>query len=149
MTFTQDFGYAVRLIRKSPGLAFAVIATLALTVGLCATVFSVMDAVFLRPLPYKDASRIYALRTYSPQGYTQPASYPEYVDWSREMHGFSALAAYNDFRSVNAELPTGAVSLHTLATSANFFDVFGVKPVLGRTFEPGEEQPGSNNVAVL
>jgi putative ABC transport system permease protein len=147
--FLQDLHYALRQVRKAPGFAFAVVATLGLTVGLSTTVFSVLDAVFLRPLPYNEPGRIFSARTYSPQGYTQPASYPEYVDWRRETPAFSALAAYSSYRSVNAELPTGAASLHAVATSANFFDVFGVTPLIGRTFEPGEEEPGRNNVAVL
>lgn len=149
MELTQDVVYALRQMRKAPGFAFAVIATLGLTVGLSTTVFSVLDAVFIRPLPYNDPSRILALRTISPQGYTQPASYPEYTDWRRETKSFSALAAYNTFQSVNAELASGPVSLHAVVTSANFFDVFGVKPALGRTFEPGEDEAGRNNVAVL
>jgi len=149
MQILQDLGYAFRQMRKTPGFAAAVIATLGLTVGLSTTVFSVLDAVFIRPLPYRDADRIFSLRTYSPQGYTQPASYPEFVDWRREMKSFSALAGYNSFRGVNAELPTGAVSLRAVAASANFFDVFGVKPAIGRVFQPGEEDPGRNNVAVL
>jgi putative ABC transport system permease protein len=149
MPLTQDLLYALRQIRKAPGFAFAVIAALALTVGLSTTVFSVLDAVFIRPLPYHDADRIFSLRTYSPQGYTQPASYPEFEDWRRESRSFSALAGYSSFKSVNAELPTGAMSLRSVATSANFFDVFGVKPAIGRTFEPGEDEPGRNNVAVL
>ena len=136
-------------MRAAPGFAFAVIATLALTVGLSTTVFSVLDAVFIRALPYRDPGRIVALRTISPQGYTQPASYPEYLDWRRETHGFSALAGYSSFGSINAELPTGAVTLRSVATSANFFDVFGVSPSLGRTFQPDEEQPGRDTVVVL
>lgn len=149
MNFLQDLQYALRQIRKAPGFAFGVVATLGLTVGLSTTVFSVLDAVFIRPLPYNDPSRIFVSITYSPQGYTQPASYPEYLDWRRETRAFSALAAYNSFRSVNAEIPSGAVSLHGVATSANFFDVFSVTPLMGRTFEPGEEEPGRNNVVVL
>ncbi len=149
MQFTQDLQYALRQFRKAPGFAIAVVATLGLTVGLCTTVFSVLDAVFIRPFPYRDSSRIVALRTYSPQGYTQPASYPEYQDWRRGSSSFSAVAAYNSFRSVNVELPAGAVSLHAVAASDNFFDVFGVAPMLGRTFEPGEDAPGRNSVTVL
>ena len=144
-----SFRHAFRRMRAMPGFAFAVIATLALTIGLSTTVFSVLDAVFIRPLPYRDANRIFAVRSISPQGYTQPASYPEFVDWRRETHSFSALAAYNSYGSLNAELPTGAVSVHAVAASENFFDVFGVSPALGRTFAPGEEQPGRENVAVL
>jgi predicted permease len=145
----QDFLYSFRQIRKSPGFALAVIATLGLTVGLCTTVFSVLDAVFLRPLPYRDANRIFALRTYSPQGYTQPAAYLEYLDWRRETRSFAALAGYSAYNSANVELATGPVSLHGVATTANFFDVFGVRPILGRAFEPGEDEPGRNNVVVL
>ena len=59
----QDLAYSLRQIRKSPGFAAAVIATLGLTVGLCTTVFSVLDAVFIRPLPYHGADRIYSPRT--------------------------------------------------------------------------------------
>jgi putative ABC transport system permease protein len=144
---------ALRRISQAPAFAITVIATLALTAGLSTTVFSVLDAVFLRPLPYKHAERIFALRTYSPQGYTQPASYPEFVDWRRESSGFSILAVYNSNGSINAELgaePGGrAMSLRAVATSDNFFDVFGVRPLLGRTFEKGEEDPGRQFVAVL
>jgi putative ABC transport system permease protein len=149
MQLTQDLLYSVRQMRKQPGFAIAVIATLGLTVGLSTTVFSVLDAVFIRPLPYHGADRIFAIRSYSPQGYTQPASYPEYLDWRRETKSFSALAGYSSFKNVNAELPSGPVSLHGVATSTNFFDVFGVKPAMGRVFEAGEEDAGRNNVAVL
>jgi len=149
MPITQSLSYSLRQIRKAPGFAFAVIATLGLTVGLSTTVFSVLEAVFIRPLPYREPGRIFSVRTYSPQGYTQPASYPEYLDWRRETRAFSALAAFSDFKSVNAELPSGAVSLHAVATSRNFFDVFGVSPAIGRVFERGEEDQGRNNVAVL
>ncbi len=145
----HDLSYSWRQIRKARGFALAVVATLGLTVGLSTTVFSVLDAVFIRPLPYHEPERIFSVTTYSPQGYTQPASYPEYRDWRRDARGFSVLAAYNSFRSVNAEVPSGAVSLAAVSTSANFFEVFGVRPAMGRTFEPGEEEPGRENVAVL
>lgn len=137
------------MIRKSPRFTLAVIGTLALTVGLCTTVFSVLDAVFIRPLPYDQPSRIFSLETYSPQNYTQPASYPEYLDWRRETKAFSALAAYNSYSSVNFENGGTAISLPAVSTSDNFFDVFRVKPALGRTFALGEEQPGRNFVVVL
>ncbi len=148
-TLLQDLRYAMRMLRKSPRFALAVIGTLALTVSLCTTVFSVLDTVFIRPLPYDHPDQIFSLRTYSPQNYTQPASYPEYLDWRRETKAFSALAAYNSYRSVNFENGETVISLPTVSTSENFFDVFGVKPILGRTFAPGEEQPGRNFVVVL
>jgi predicted permease len=149
MRLLPNLRQAIRRMRGGPGFAFAVIATLALTVALSTTVFSVLDAVFLRPLPYRDPTRIFTLRTISPQGYTQPASYPEYLDWRRETRSFSALAGYSSFGGVNAELPAGPVSVHSVAATDNFFDVFGVKPAIGRTFEAGEDQPGRDTVAVL
>ena len=145
----DDLRYAVRIAAKSPRFSFTVIATLALTVALSTTVFSVLDAVFIRPLPYNQPDRIFSLKTYSPQNYTQPASYPEYVDWRRDTKSFSALAAYNSYSSVNVEKGGAAIALPAVSSSDNFFDVFGVKPILGRTFVAGEELPGGNFVVVL
>ncbi len=141
--------HTLRRFRQAPAFTLTVIATLGLTVGLSTTIFSVMDAVFLRPLPYPQADRMFSLRTYSPRGFTQPASYLEFVDWRREAASFSDVGAYNTFQSVNAELTGGAVSLRSVLTSDNFFDVIGVKPLVGRTFQHGEEDPGRNSVAVL
>jgi hypothetical protein len=132
----------LRKLGNAPGFTSTVVGTLALTVALSTTVFSVLDAVFVRPLPYHEADQIFSLQTISPQGYTQPASYPDFLDWRRESQSFATLAAYNNFKSVNAELGGTAISLHSVMTSDNFFDVFGVKPLLGRTFEKGEEEPG-------
>jgi putative ABC transport system permease protein len=140
---------SLRRILKAPAFALTVIVTLGLTVGLSTTVFSVLDAVFLRPLPYRQAERIFSLRTYSPQGYTQPASYPEFVDWRRESQDFANLAAYSAIVGINAEIGGAPLPVRAVAGSDNFFEVFGVKPLLGRTFVKGEEEPGRQFVAVL
>jgi putative ABC transport system permease protein len=148
-SFLQDLRYAVRQLRKSPGFGATVIATLALSIGITAAVFSVLYAMLIRPLPYQDADRIVALETRSPEGYTQPASYPEYLDWRRLSHGFSALAGYSAYGTVNFEGPAGPIALHVVKSTDNFFDVFGVSPMLGRTFAPGEDEDGKNDVVVL
>lgn len=148
-SFLQDLRYALRQLKKTPGFGAAVIATLALSIGITAAVFSVLYAMLIRPLPYQDADRIVALETRSPEGYTQPASYPEYLDWRRMNHGFSALAGYSGYGSVNFEGPTGPIALHVVKGTDNFFDVFGVSPILGRTFAAGEDEDGKNNVVVL
>src|SRR5262249_54437524 len=135
-----------RFLRNIP---LSVVATLALTVALSSTVFSVLDAVFIRPLPYRGVDRIFSMRTISPQGYTQPASYPELIDWRRQSASFATLAAYNNFKAMNGEIGGSAVAVHAVMTSDNFFEIFGVSPVLGRTFEKGEEDSGRNFVAVL
>ena len=73
----SPLSHTLRRFRQAPAFTLTVIATLGLTVGLSTTIFSVMDAVFLRPLPYPQADRMFSLRTYSPRGFTQPASYLE------------------------------------------------------------------------
>ncbi len=133
-----DFKVALRRIAAFPGFAFAVLVTLALTIALSTTVFSVLDAMFFRPLPYADPQRIVELAPYSQQGFLEPASYPEYLDWRRDNPCFSALAAYAPFGDNNLDTGRSAVSVHSVATSDNFFAVFGIKPLLGRTFDPGE-----------
>ncbi len=148
-SFVQDFRYAIRQLRKSPGFGLTVITTLALSVGITAAIFSVLYAMVIRPLPYSHPDRIVALHTYSPEGYTQPASWPEYEDWRRMGSSFSALAAYNDSSSVNFEGPSGPIAFHAVQTSDNFFNVFGINPILGRTFVSGEDQDGKNDIVVL
>jgi putative ABC transport system permease protein len=147
--FLQDLRYALRQLRKSPGFAITAVLTLALAVGITTAVFSVIYAELIRPLPYNHPEQIFYLQTWSPQGYTQPASYPEYLDWRHDNHVFSALAAYNDYGGVNFEGPAGPVALNRVSTTDNFFDVFGVAPILGRTFAPGEDQSGKTDVVVL
>ncbi len=144
----QDIRYGLRAIRKAPGFFATTIVTLALAVGVTTAVFSVIDAVLIRPLPYDHPEKILFLQPYSQQGYTQPASYPEYLDWRRENQVFSALAGYSA-GSANFEGPAGPVALPSVSTTDSFFDVFRVQPLLGRTFTAGEDQPGKNDVAVL
>lgn len=147
-TLLQDLRYAVRQLRKAPGFSLTAILTLALGVGVAAAVFSVIDAVLVRPLPYNNPDKIVGIQPYSPQGYTQPASYPQYLQWRRENHSFSALAGYSR-GSVNFLGPQGPAPIHAVSATDNFFDVFGVNPILGRTFAAGEDEPGRNNVVVL
>jgi predicted permease len=145
----QDVRYAFRKLRRSPGFALTAILTLALGVGATSAVFSVIDAVLLRPLPFPDPHQIVVPESRSHSGYTQPASLLAYRDERAQQHTFSALAGYNDFSSVNLESPHGPVALHATKGTDNFFDVFGVHPILGRTFLPGEDQPGRDDVSVL
>lgn len=144
----QDLRYALRQMRRAPGFAFVTIATLALAIGCAAAVYSVIDATIVRPLPYQQPERIVRLDTYSPQGYTQPASWPQYLDWRRSNTTFAALAGFQPTSS-NLEMNGGAVPVRVVEGTDAFFNVFGVAPLLGRTFLPGEERPGQNNVLVL
>jgi putative ABC transport system permease protein len=145
----QDFRYALRQFRKNPGFCTTVVLTLALAIGVATAVFSVFYAMLIRPLPYDHPDRIFFLQTWSPQGYTQPASYPEYLDWRRETHLLETVAGFAAVGSANLQGPSGPVALPKISTTDNFFEVFGVSPYLGRTFAEGEDQPGRNDVALL
>lgn len=145
----QDLRYSLRQLRRSPGFAAIVVLTLSLGIGAAAAVFSVIDAVLLRPLPFAHQERLVFPDTTARAGYTQPWSYPSYVDARVQLKTFEALAGYTDYLKINLEGPSGPVSLNSVRGTDNFFNVFGVKPILGRTYLPGEDQPGRDNVVVL
>jgi len=148
--FIHDLRYAVRQLRRAPGFAATVSLTLALSVGVATAVFCVIDTVILQPLPYEHPGRILAIDSISRSGYTQPASWPSYADERKQNRSFSALAGYTDYNSYSVETPSnGPVLLDAVRSSDNFFDVFGVRPLLGRTYLSGEEEEGKNNIAVL
>ncbi len=144
----KDLGYAVRQLRRSPGFALTAVLTLSLTVGLAATVFSVFDALLVRPLPYGEPQRIVVTEPRSPSGYTQPASSPEYRFWRENNRSFSAFAGFST-QTMNLRGPNGPAPIHAVHSTNNFFDALGVKPLLGRTFLPGEGGHGRTDVAVL
>ena len=146
----QDMRYALRQLRRAPGFAFTVVLTLALSVGVATAVFCVIDNVILRPLPFAQPDKIVSIESRSPSGYNQPASWPSYQDERVQVHSFAALAGYIDYSKITMQTPSsGPVSLSSVRGTDNFFQVFGVQPMLGRTFLPGEEQEGKNDIAVL
>jgi putative ABC transport system permease protein len=145
----QDLRFALRQLRKAPGFTFMAVLTLSLSVGAATAVFSVIDAVIIRPLPFNHPERLVFPNTTARAGYGQPASLLSYRDERAQLKSFEALAGYSDYYSVNLESPSGPVSLHAVKGTDNFFNVFGVHPMLGRTFLPGEDQPGKDDIAVL
>ena len=149
-TILHDLRYALRQLRRAPGFAFTVVVTLALSVGVATAVFCVIDNVILRPLPYHQPERIVAIDATSRSGYQQPASWPSYNDERTQAKAFAALAGYVDFFRATVETPaSGPVLLDSVDATDNFFDVFAVHPLFGRTFLPGDEQEGKNHIAVL
>ena len=146
----QDMRYALRQLRRAPGFAFTVVLTLALSVGVATAVFCVIDAVILRPLPFAKPDKIVFVQATSRSGFQHPASWPNFKDERAELQTFQALAGYLDFRKITVETPSnGPVSLDSVRSTDNFFHVFGVQPLLGRTFLPGEQEDGKNDVVVL
>jgi putative ABC transport system permease protein len=143
-----DVRYALRQLRSAPGFALTAVLTLALTVGLAATVFSVFDAVLVRPLPFGHVSRLMDVQTISPEGYTQPASWPEYKFWRDNGARVLDIAGFQE-TTANLQAGSQPIPVHALGVSSNFFRVMDVQPVLGRMIGAAEGEHGNNSVAVL
>jgi predicted permease len=144
-TLVQDVRFAVRVLRKSPGFSVAAVLTLALAIGANAVVFSVMNALILRPLDVPHAQSLYA--TFHSGSAIE--SYPDYVDMRDRNRSFEALAAFN---VAVAGLDTGKnpASAWVYETSGNYFDVLGQKPYLGHFFHAADEHgPNSAPYVVL
>jgi putative ABC transport system permease protein len=147
-TLLQDIRYGIRLIAKSPGFAAIAILTLALGIGANTAVFSVVNGVLLNPLPYPQPDRLVAVYTKTKQFDHSSISYPNFLDWVRDQHSFSALAAYrgDDYNLTGMGEPQ-RVSAEMV--SASFFPVLGINPVIGRQFRPEEDHIGAQPVALI
>jgi putative ABC transport system permease protein len=139
MNLLTELRQAARQLRSRPGFTATVVLTLALTIGAATTVFSLFDAVLLRPFPYRDPDRIVRIRTHQPQvpGSTNEVSLYDFEDYQRRSRSFSALAAYTTYsNNLTGDGPARAVRM-TFA-SPELFGILGVQPVLGRSFSPQE-----------
>jgi putative ABC transport system permease protein len=146
----RDLSYALRQLRKSPGFAITAILTLALGIGAAAAMFSVLDTVLLRPLPYKNADRIVRIIMKTAANLNlQNVSWPEYQDMRRLNKTFSAVVGTPNGGGVTLSQGGQAIYLHAVQGTDNFFDMYGVQPLIGRTYLPGEDQPGKSHVVVL
>src|SRR5262245_10290182 len=145
-TFFRDLRYTLRVLSREPG--FALLATLALALGIGATtaMFTVVDSVLLRPLPYADPDRL-VVTLHGPTA-NGPVSPADFFDYRRDARSFKGLAAAQAWGATldGGERPE---SVPGLQVSADLFDVLGVGARLGRTFAAGEDEPGRNRVVVL
>lgn len=144
----QDLRYGLRIIRKSPGFTAVVVATFALGIGANAAIFSVVNGVLLNPLPYPQPEQLVSLHQSKPNFETGAIPYPNFRDLQKENRTFSAMAVS---RSYGFSLSgTGeAERLSAQFVTADFFSVLVVKPALGRTFSPGEDEPGAAPVVLI
>ena len=147
-TILQDIRYSVRLLGKNPSFAVVAVLTIALGVGANTAIFSVVNAVLLRPLPYKDSERLVRLSERSQQGPGMSISYPNFKDWHAENTVFEELAATR-FDNFNLTGLDEAERLQGRNVSWNFFDVLGVRPTLGRSFRPEEDRAGGSRVCII
>ncbi len=148
----QDLRYALRMLAKHPGLTIVIIIALALGIGANTTIFSVIDAVLLRPLPYPDPDRLVMIwGNFAGIGLPKDRNWisaPEFVDIRDSQKSFSQLAV---FAGSSFNIKPGAVPerIDGASVSAAFFTTLGVQPARGRLFLPEDEQPGRDNVVVI
>src|SRR5437764_3079851 len=146
----EDLAYAFRMLRKTPGLTATIILSLAIGIGANTAIFSVVDALLLRPLPYPNADRLAVLWLRSP-GLGIPQDWPspgQFIDIQRQSRSFEELAIA---QGANRNL-TGRAQperLDVLRTSSNLFPMLGAKPLFGRLLLPEEDKPGKPEVAIL
>jgi len=147
-TTFQDLRYAARMLKKNPLFAAIAIFTLALGIGANTAIFSVVNAVLLRPLRYPNAERIVAIEELNEKGTRVQVTPANFLDWRAESTSFEHLAAILA-RTANLSAADESERINLAMTSANFFQVFGLQPQMGRFFLPDEERAGHDAVAVL
>jgi putative ABC transport system permease protein len=149
-TLWQDLGYGARMLRKHPVFTFIAALTLALGIGANTAIFSVLNSVLLRPLPYAAADRLVWIWDSNPSmGYPRfSSSGPNFKDWQRQSESFEHMAAFTG-RSFNLTREGEPERIQGAMTSSDLFPMLGIKPVMGRAFLPDEEKAGSHHVALI
>jgi putative ABC transport system permease protein len=149
-TAWQDIRYGLRVLLKNPGFTAIAIVTLALGIGVNTAIFSVVYGVLLRPLPYKNGGQLIILHQQGGQGRLAnvPFSVKEVFDYRDQNHTLESVVEHHTMFFLLLGKDT-AERVQTAVVSANFFDVLGVKPLLGRTFVASDESPNANAVLVL
>ncbi len=151
LTFLQDLRYGFRMLLKSPGFTVVALLTLTLGIGATSAIFSVVDAVLLRSLPYRDPQRLVSI--YEDAGkigfqYNTPAPF-NYAAWKAQTKIFEDVAAMCG-QPYNLTGTSGEPEkLDGVTVTQNLFALLGVRPALGRDFRPEEDQPGANRVAIV
>lgn len=145
---SQDLRYALRTLSNGPGFATVAILTLALGIGANTAIFSFVDGILLKPLPYDDADRIVRVLEKPPGGGRNGISTLNFLDWQKGNTVFDFMAAQTG-GSMTLSGVNEPVVLRAGRVSSHFFDIFGIKPAIGRAFLPDEDQPGKDHVVIL
>src|SRR6516165_8832926 len=150
----QDVRYALRVLAKQPLFTAIVVLTFALGIGANTAVFSVLNAVVLRPLPFREPQNLVAVGQYdllsksAPETEFNTVSYLDYVDVRDQNQVFEGVAVYTNYGASTLTDGKEAIHVQGETVSANLFSLLGVQPVLGRAFLPNEDNPG-NHVVIL
>ena len=149
-TFWQDLRYGARILAAKPGFTLIAVVTVALGIGATTAIFSVVNAVLLRPLPYPDAYRLLYIGQQYRIGLAGSGE-PKFLFWREQSKSFEALAAYSRFGGAGGNLWGGSEPefVRGLRVSEDFFRVLGVYPASGRAFTKAEDTPGGARVAII
>ena len=139
----QDLRFALRILRNNPAFTAAAVLVLALGIGANTALFSVVNAVLLRPLPYPHAEQLVTLRESKPNFSSGSISFPNFLDWQNDNRSFSSMAMMRGGRSPILTGLGDAEQLNAILLSSGFFEQLAVYPVLGRTFTQDEERVGA------
>jgi putative ABC transport system permease protein len=147
----HDLRYALRMLSKTPGFTAVAVITLALSIGANTAMFSMVDGVLMRPLPFKDPQQLYTLwERNSKMGYEQsPPAAGNFRDWRDHNTVFEQIAAFDASKTFNMAGAGTPGRVDGAAVSPSLFELLGVKPELGRTFSSEEDQPGQGRVVIL
>jgi len=150
-TLLADLRYAFRVMSRTPSFAVAVVSVLALGIGSSTTIFSIVNAVVLRPLPFEEPERLVRIFTRTPSGRLFELSPGKFYDWQREAKSFEGMAMYQccGFRELALTGTGTARSVRATTVTAGFFEAVRARPVLGRVFRQEEDTPGGRHVVVL
>ncbi|MFN7948112.1 MAG: ABC transporter permease [Blastocatellia bacterium] len=144
----QDLRYGVRMLWKQPGFTLVAVLTLALGIGANTAIFSVVNAVLLRALPYREAERLVTVWEKSQRREQNVINLGNFFDWKAQNTVFTEMATFVDIRT-NLTGSGEPVEIPAQAATDNLFSVLGVAPVLGRSFTPEDARPGQDNVVIL
>jgi predicted permease len=147
-TLIQDVRYGARNLRKSPGFTVAAVAMLALGIGANTSMFSVINAVLLSPLPYRQSDRLVQLWETEPAPGVFPFAGPDYLDWQAQNKTLESISLYA-YTHFNLSHAGDSQVTRAVTAQANFFTTLGVPMLRGRAFSAGEDQEGKNHVAIL
>lgn len=147
-TLTRDIRYGVRSLVKRPGFAVLAVVTLALGIGANTAMFSVINAVLLRPLPFAEPDRLVWMNESGDEVANRWLSYPNFVDWRERNRVFESMSTFRGF-SVTMTGSDQPLNLNARMVTADYFRVMRAGPFMGRDFSVDDEQPGANPVAII
>jgi len=144
-----DLRYGARTLLRARGLTVVAAITLTIGIGANTAIFSIIDTVLLRPLPFRDANQLVALNETEAAPGHYPFTGPDFIDWKTQNKTFQDMTLFGWSGDMNLGGKGTPEHVSGLPAEANFFSLLGVAPLVGRTFEPGEDQPGKDQVTVL